>query len=112
MTGAVDRADAASHAGRRRRVADARTIPGRVAVAWAGALLIVHLAFQDAWVPVSAAPSIPVLLFALAVSLLTALLFGMVPAWITSRADPMEAMRGSTRSVSEATGAQKTLVIA
>jgi predicted permease len=53
-----------------------------------------------------------VLLFALAVSLLTPLLFGMVPAWITSRADPMEAMRGSTRSVSEATGAQKTLVIA
>ena len=83
-----------------------------IAVAWAGARLIVHLAFQDAWVPVSAAPSIPVLLFALAVSLLTALLFGMVPAWITSRADPMEAMRGSTRSVSEATGAQKTLVIA
>jgi putative ABC transport system permease protein len=83
-----------------------------IAVAWGGVRLIVHLAFQDAWVPVSAAPSIPVLLFALAVSVLTALLFGMVPAWITSRADPMEAMRGSTRSVSEATGAQKTLVIA
>jgi predicted permease len=83
-----------------------------IAVAWAGARLIVHFAFQDAWVPVSAAPSIPVLLFALAVSLLTALLFGIVPAWITSRADPMEAMSGSSRSVSEATGAQKTLVIA
>src|SRR3954471_269884 len=80
-----------------------------IAVAWAGARLIVHLAFQDAWVPVSAAPSIPVLLFALAVSLMTALLFGIVPAWITSRADPMDAMRGSPPPGSEATGAQKTL---
>ncbi len=83
-----------------------------IAVAWAGARLIVHLAFQDAWVPVSAAPSMPVLLFALAVSLMTALLFGIVPAWITSRADPMDAMRGSTRTASETTGAQKTLAIA
>ncbi len=83
-----------------------------IAVAWAGARLIVHLAFQDAWVPVSPAPSIPVLLFALAVSLMTALLFGIVPAWITSRTDPMDAMRGSTRTASETTGAQKTLAIA
>jgi predicted permease len=83
-----------------------------IAVAWAGARLIVHLAFQDAWVPVNAAPSMPVLLFVLAVSLMTALLFGIVPAWITSRADPMDAMRGSTRTASETTGAQKTLVIA
>ena len=83
-----------------------------IAVAWAGARLIVHLAFQDAWVPVSAAPSMPVLLFALAVSLMTALLFGIVPAWITSRADPMDAMRGSTCTASETTGAQKTLAIA
>jgi predicted lysophospholipase L1 biosynthesis ABC-type transport system permease subunit len=83
-----------------------------IAVAWAGARLIVHLAFQDAWVPVSAAPSLPVLLFALAVSLMTALLFGIVPAWIASRSDPMDALRGSTRTASEMTGAQKTLVIA
>src|SRR3982751_1527143 len=83
-----------------------------IAVAWAGARLIMQLAFQDAWVPVSAAPSMPVLLFALAVSLLTTLLFGIVPAWIASRADPMDAMRGSTRTASETTGAQKTLAIA
>jgi len=83
-----------------------------LAAAWAGARLIVHLAFQHGWVPVSAAPSLPVLLFALAVSLMTALLFGIVPAWIASRADPMDAMRGSTRTASETTGAQKTLVVA
>jgi predicted permease len=61
---------------------------------------------------VSAAPSLPVLLFALAVSLMTALLFGIVPAWIASRSDPMDALRGSTRTASETTGAQRTLVIA
>jgi putative ABC transport system permease protein len=83
-----------------------------IAVAWAGARLIVHLAFQAGWVPVSAAPSMPVVLFALAVSLMTALLFGIVPALITSRADPMDAMRGSTRTASDTTGAQKALVIA
>jgi len=83
-----------------------------LAVAWAGARLIVYLAFQDAWVPVSAGPSMPVVLFALAVSLITALLFGIVPAVIMSRADPMDAMRGSTRTASGTTGAQKALVIA
>jgi putative ABC transport system permease protein len=83
-----------------------------IAVAWAGARLIVHLAFQAGWVPVSAVPSMPVVLFALAVSLMTALLFGTVPALITSRADPMDAMRGSTRTASDTTGAQKALVIA
>lgn len=84
-----------------------------IVVGWAGTRLIVHLAFRDdAWVPVGTAPSMPVVLFALAVSLTTALLFGGVPAWITSRADPMDAMRGSTRTASETTGAQKTLVIA
>jgi predicted permease len=83
-----------------------------IAVAWAGARLIVHLAFQDAWVPVSPAPSVPVLLFALAMSVMTALLFGIVPAWITSRADPMDAMRGSTGMAAETNGAQKTLAIA
>jgi predicted permease len=85
---------------------------GGIAVAWAGARLIVHLAFQDAWVPVSAAPSVPVLLFALAMSVMTALLFGSVPAWIASRADPMDAMRGSTGMAAETNGAQKTLAIA
>jgi len=82
-----------------------------IAVAYTGARLIVQLAFRDAWVPVTAAPSMPVLLFALAVSVVTALLFGIAPAWLTSRADPMAAMRGSTRTALGTTGAQKILVI-
>ena len=85
-----------------------------IAVAYAGARLILHLAFAgpDNWVPVDAAPSIPVLLFALGVSLITGIVFGIAPAWMTMRADPMEALRGASRSMGgNCHWAQKTLVI-
>jgi predicted permease len=88
-----------------------------VVVAYAGAKLILHLAFR-AWVPVEAAPSAPVLLFALGISLITAVVFGMAPAWMSVRTDPMEALRGAkghgqgARGILGAASAQKTLVIA
>jgi putative ABC transport system permease protein len=88
-----------------------------IAVAFAGTRLILYLAFQiggpNNYVPVSPAPSWSVLLFALGVSILTGMLFGTVPAWITSHADPVEALRGANRSVGGGrTWAQKSLVIA
>jgi predicted permease len=88
-----------------------------IAVAYAGTRLILYLAFQlggpNNYVPVSPAPSWPVLLFTLSVSILTGLLFGTAPAWITSHADPVEALRGANRSVGGGrTWAQKSLVIA
>jgi predicted permease len=86
-----------------------------IAVAYAGATLILHLAFTGAgnWVPVDATPSTPVLLFSLGVSLLTGIIFGVAPAWLAARADPIEAMRGANRSVGgNRHWAQKTLVIA
>jgi hypothetical protein len=53
-----------------------------------------------------------VLLFALGVSVLTGILFGVAPAWTTSHADPVEALRGANRSVSgRVPWAQKSLVI-
>lgn len=90
-----------------------------IAVAYAAAGLILHLAFAqpDTWVPVAAAPSAPVLFFALAVSLITGVIFGIAPAWVASRAEPMEAMRGASRAMGlnpgtiGSLGAQKTLVI-
>ncbi|MGB6827160.1 MAG: ADOP family duplicated permease, partial [Terracidiphilus sp.] len=87
-----------------------------VAVAWAGARLILSLAFrttvQSAWIPVQASPSAPVLLFALGVAVLTGAVFGIVPAWLTSQAEPVEALRGANRAVgSSRNRVQKGLVI-
>ena len=88
-----------------------------VAVAWAGARLILYLAFhtmeRSSWIPVQAAPSTSVLLFALGVSVLTGAIFGMMPAWMTSQAEPVDALRGSNREVGAGRHwAQKALVIA
>lgn len=85
-----------------------------IPVAYVGARFILHLAFTgpDSWIPVSAAPSIPVLLFALGLSILTGVAFGIAPAWMTSRAEPIEALRGVNRSMGRnRQWAQKTLVI-
>src|SRR5437868_1459811 len=88
-----------------------------IAVAYAGTRLILHLAFQNNgpnnYVPISAAPSLSVLLFTLGVSVLTGIIFGIAPAWVTSHADPVEALRGANRSVGGGRSwAQKSLVIA
>jgi len=82
-----------------------------IAVAYAGAKLILQLAFTG-WVPVDATPSTPVLLFALGISLITGVLFGIAPAWMTSHADPIEALRGANRSTGgNRHRTQKTLVV-
>jgi predicted permease len=88
-----------------------------VAVAWAGARLILYLAFRSAnqstWIPVQASPSTPVMLFALGVAVLTGVIFGIAPAWMTSHAEPVEALRGANREVGGGRHwAQKALVIA
>jgi putative ABC transport system permease protein len=88
-----------------------------IGVAFAGTRLIMHLAFAAAstqgYVPIQATPSWPVLLFTLAVSVLTGVVFGIAPAWMTSHAEPIEALRG-TRGVTgdKARWPQKTLGIA
>ncbi len=87
-----------------------------IAVAYAGTRLILYLAFQaggpNNYVPIDATPSLPVLLFTLGMSLMTGIVFGIAPAWVTSHADPVEALRGAGRSVSGGRSwAQKSLVI-
>jgi predicted permease len=88
-----------------------------IAVAYAGTKTIVALAFQiggpNNYVPLQAAPSWPILLFTLVVSMLTGVVFGIAPAWMTSHADPADALRGAGRSVGAGRSwAQKSLVIA
>ncbi|MCU1294886.1 MAG: hypothetical protein JWP08_3736, partial [Bryobacterales bacterium] len=71
-------------------------------VAFVGTRLILHFAFPTSpglgSVPISASPSIPVLLFAFVVSLVTGIVFGVAPAWVSSRVDPVDALRGANRS--------------
>ncbi len=71
-------------------------------IAFVGTRLILRFAFPPvsgfAGVPIDASPSIPVLLFAFVTSLVTGVLFGIVPAWMTTRVDPIEAIRGTGRS--------------
>ncbi len=84
-----------------------------LAVAYLGTRVLLAMAFpQAADLPIEASPSPSVLLFAFALSLLTGLLFGVAPAWITSHSQPAEALRGSNRTTSDRSGwVQRSLVI-
>jgi predicted permease len=84
-----------------------------LAVAYTGARMILALAFPDSpFLPVHATPSWVVLGFAFILSLLTGVVFGIVPAWITSHADPAEALHGINRSTRDrASLPQKSLIV-
>lgn len=84
-----------------------------IAVAYAGTRLILALAFPEApQLPIHASPSLPVLGFAFLLSLFTGVIFGIVPAWITSHSDPAEALRGANRSTRDAASLpQRSLII-
>ena len=70
-----------------------------LAVAAGASRLLLALALRgDHFVPVSTAPSVPVLGFAFALSLLTGIVFGAAPAWFAAHTDPMDALRGAHRA--------------
>jgi predicted permease len=82
-------------------------------IAYLGVRLLVALTFHSAkYVPINATPSLPILGFAFALSLVTGMLFGTAPAWFASHADPAEALRGANRSTHDRSSLpQKILVI-
>jgi predicted permease len=87
-----------------------------VAVAYAGTRLMMHLAFtipsSHNYVPIDATPSWTVLLFTFGLSMLTGVIFGIAPAWMTSHAEPVEALRGARGTAgSKVRWPQRALVI-
>jgi predicted permease len=84
-------------------------------VAFATTRLILHFAFPSlpgfATVPINSAPSGPVLLFAFGTSVMSGLLFGIVPGWMTRWVDPIEALRGGRSTTRVASLPRKTLVV-
>lgn len=89
---------------------------GGLAVAYAATSLILQLAFPSlpghAGVPISAWPSMPVLLFAFIASLVTGIAFGIGPAWVAARVDPIEALRGASRSTVRAGSLPRKALVA
>ena len=84
-----------------------------LAVAYAGSRTILVLAFPDARnLPIDATPSLTVLGFAFLVSLITGVIFGFGPAWLSSHAQPAEVLRGVNRSTRDRSAfPQRALVI-
>ncbi|HXE05167.1 MAG TPA: ABC transporter permease [Bryobacteraceae bacterium] len=84
-----------------------------LAVSYLGASALLALAFpnrQD--MPVSASPSLPVIGFALALALVTGILFGLAPALLAARTQPADALRSNARTTAVGTSfLQRTLVI-
>lgn len=82
-------------------------------VAFNAARWILLLAFRGAtYVPIDPRPSIPVLAFALTISLLTGLICSLIPGWRAARVQPADPMRGAGHSTRNSSGApQKSLVV-
>ncbi len=83
-----------------------------LAVSYGGAELLLKLAFPSSQdVPIHATPSPTVLGFAIALSLVTGVLFGVAPAWISASAQPADALRTGSRTTGGASVLQRALVI-
>jgi len=81
-------------------------------VSYLGARMLLALAFSDSDVPIRATPSWVVLGFAVSVSIVTGVLFGVAPAWIAAQSRPIDALRGGMRATSGgASLLQRSLVI-
>ena len=84
-----------------------------LAVSYGGAELLLKLAFPSSNdVPIHATPSLIVQGFAIALSLVTGVLFGVAPAWLSAATQPADALRsGSRTTTGGASVLQRALVV-
>ncbi|HTH54346.1 MAG TPA: ABC transporter permease, partial [Edaphobacter sp.] len=82
-------------------------------VAYGGTRMLLGLAFPgEQNLPINASPSGAVIAFAVGLSVLTGVLFGIAPAWLASRAQPADVLRSGARTTtSGASKLQKGLVM-
>ena len=84
-----------------------------LAVSYLGANALLALAFPNRHdMPITASPSPLVIGFALALALLTGILFGLAPALLAARTQPADALRSNARTSAVGTSfLQRTLVV-
>ena len=81
-------------------------------VAMGAARLLLSLAFAGAtMLPIDTTPSPLVLAFATGLALVTGLLFGAAPAWLATRTDPIEALRGAGRTAGDRSSFARTALL-
>src|SRR6266516_3146474 len=81
-------------------------------VAMAAARLLLSLAFSvSTFLPISTRASPLVLAFAFGVAVITGVLFGAVPAYLSTRTDPIDALRGSGRSTGDHSSFTRTALL-
>ncbi len=81
-------------------------------VAMGAARLLLSLAFSSAkFLPISTQPSFLVLGFAFGLALITGIVFGAAPAWLATRTNPVEALRGSGRSTGDHSSFTRTALL-
>jgi predicted permease len=82
-------------------------------LAYASCKAILRVAFRGAvYIPVSATPSLPVFVFALLISIVTGILFGVAPAWMGAHAAAADGLGGSGRSTQRRTSPlHKSMVV-
>ncbi len=86
---------------------------GAVGAAYVLSSSVIAVAFQGTdYIPITARPSPAMLAFAFSTAMVTAILFGVGPAWISTRNNLASVLRAASRTTrSSGTGSQRALVI-
>jgi len=81
-------------------------------LAFSGTRALLLVAFRGAhYVPIGASPSLPILGFTLAISVLTGVVFATAPAWMSSQTNPNEALRNARSTRDRSPFVRKSLVV-